>query len=252
MDLKGRIQSYLDAEGVLELPTSAIYKNVATLWGNGKDHEVESLLHSQYADQFFSGGFYEYVAQSLDGTPLYDVLAGRARKGVAWNIRNVAREMNSTTKSFLDTGCGTALMTCFLAKDYPTIQFTAIDSSEEMLTVAKQRTQKYALNNLVCIHASIEEYEPAQRYDCILCAHVLYEGASQGWEESVAVNRSAMLNNLIASQGKVIIIENEAPMQGGHTQEKETQSASGKMFERVYKYNDADTVGMTHSLKVFF
>lgn len=252
MKLEERIDFYLDEEHIIALPTQQIYQEISKVWGTGKGNEVEELLKEMYQQQFTSHDFYTLLARRCKGIALYDLLAGRARKGIAWDIKQAVREFEPHHKVVIDVGCGTGIMGCFLAKENPECQLTLLDSSSAMLEIASQRAKKYDLQNVSLVHASLETYaSSAIEFDFVICAHVLYEGALAGWEEAIAMERSVLLERLQARNGKTLLIENEAPIVGGHAEESEQENKSYAFIEKAYRYNDADNVGMSSILKVF-
>jgi 2-polyprenyl-3-methyl-5-hydroxy-6-metoxy-1,4-benzoquinol methylase len=76
-------------------------------------------------------------------------------------------------QSVLDVGCGTGLITNFLALRHPTSQFTGIDFSES-INVAQKFSRTHGINNASFIQKDFLKFDSQQKYDVVICQGVLH------------------------------------------------------------------------------
>lgn len=95
---------------------------------------------------------------------------------------------NSTTKEFLlqsglkkaktilDIGCGSGVMTCWMAKQIdPTAKIIAIENDSNQLNAAKRNAEKLAIKNIEFLLCSVYEIDSVQqKFDFVYCRFVLH------------------------------------------------------------------------------
>ena len=74
----------------------------------------------------------------------------------------------SGLKSVLDVGCGTAEITCELARRSPDISFMGMDHSQAGLEKAKQNAARLGLKNIEFLVANAGEFTPDEEFDVVL------------------------------------------------------------------------------------
>ncbi len=108
----------------------------------------------------------------------------------------------SPAEQILDFGCGVGILTCFLAQQYPEIQFVGMDRSSRSIDVARGEAHKRQLSN-VQFRIGHDHHAPVS-YDCILSTQVLLQSErepglpSQDWrsfERSNDLFRQEKLEN---------------------------------------------------------
>ena len=77
-------------------------------------------------------------------------------------------EIKHNVENILDLGAGTGLLSDFLLKKYPDVNFTLIDVSEEMLNISRTRFQK--IDKINYINADYINYDFGKQYDIIVSA----------------------------------------------------------------------------------
>lgn len=256
MTLEEDVQMYLKQEGINEITTSCIYEKVSAAWGIKAQKEVEELLIQRYYNQILSDAFYSMMAREINGISLYDLLAGRMKKGIAWDIRSIMHEIERPHKQILDIGCGTGLITCFVAKYCPDINITAIDSSKEILAISCNRAQKLGIFNINFINKTLEDfYWTAGKYDIVLAAHVIDEDSILDALGNLRERRFALLLDAVSPNGKIVIIDNDNPIKEGYAEEREVSHSFNlgrSSQEKLFYYNDIERFGVCHRMQVYY
>lgn len=73
-------------------------------------------------------------------------------------------------KTVLDVGCGTGNTSLTLLKNNPELQLTCLDTSSQMLKIAKSKIGDR--HNFV--EATVEQYEPPERFDAVVSVMVMH------------------------------------------------------------------------------
>jgi trans-aconitate methyltransferase len=74
----------------------------------------------------------------------------------------------------LDIGCGNGWLSCYLASQYPDVQFVGWDRDHESTTFAAQVSRECGLRNIRFAVRDIERGgDSSDRFDCIICVAVL-------------------------------------------------------------------------------
>jgi tRNA (cmo5U34)-methyltransferase len=72
----------------------------------------------------------------------------------------------------LELGCGTGALTYLLAKQFPSAQIVALDSSDEMVKKAKSKLGRNG--NISYRTANIQDYDWDQKYDVVISALAIH------------------------------------------------------------------------------
>ncbi|HYJ11607.1 MAG TPA: class I SAM-dependent methyltransferase [Polyangiaceae bacterium] len=102
----------------------------------------------------------------------------------------------------LELGCGTGGITSRLLRRGALV--TAVDWSEPMLKIAKQRAPGVSF-----VKSELTEYQPQAEFDVVLLAFVLHELAPQERCKALAIAASA-----VAMSGRVAVVDHAAPESG--------------------------------------
>ena len=109
--------------------------------------------------------FYELKNRSLDGS-VY--VSAAFDGGVFRHIGNlVIDNADLFHGSVLDLCCDCGIVTCFMARQYPAVQFTGVDINEGAVNNAKQLAEKLGVTNVAFITADVLALELGKKFDCI-------------------------------------------------------------------------------------
>lgn len=131
---------------------------------------------------------------------------------------------------FLDVACGTGEVILRLAQEFPSVEFTGADFSEEMLAIARQKTSH--LKNVKIVSANIRNLPFADKsFDTVLCSDAFHHFSSP--EESLReINR-------VAKQGSFFLLVDPAY---DTIFQKVVIGLFGKIFETAKKYYSEEKV----------
>lgn len=125
---------------------------------------------------------------------------------------------------FLDVACGTGEVIFRLAQEFPSVEFTGADFSEEMLAIARQKTAH--LKNVKIINANVRNLPfPNKSFDTVLCSDAFHHFASP--EESLKE-----ISRVVKDNGFLFLID---PSYDTLFQ-KIALSIFGALFETAKKY----------------
>ena len=118
-------------------------------------------------------------------------------------------------KNLLDVGSGGGLPGIVLAICMPALQVTTIDTVQKKVIFMRQVKGELDLDNLEVVHARVENYRPAEKFDVII---------SRAFSElSLFVN---LTKHLIKEKGQWLAMKGQAPL-------KELQSLIEKQAEII-------------------
>jgi len=125
------------------------------------------LAEDPYAMKNVTLEFANAVASQFDSNRLYNFLV--------WLTKEIEPPEGA---KILDVGCDNGILTCALARLYPSIEITGIDCKLNSVEVAKQRIDQLNLTNAFVDHADIEEFgypHKGRGYDIIITSNVMHE-----------------------------------------------------------------------------
>lgn len=125
------------------------------------------LPEDPYAKKNVTLEFANAVASHFDANRLYAFLV--------WLTKEIRLPQDA---KILDVGCDNGILTCALARLYPSIEITGIDCKLNSVEVARQRIDQLNLTNAFVDHAAIEEFGSPQKgrgYDVIITSNVMHE-----------------------------------------------------------------------------
>ena len=252
MDLESAIREYLDREGMTLRTTQQVYDAVLEHRNKKYVQQIQETLRRRAQGEITVEAFYTAMAEEVGEMSVYDLFASRARKGLAWNIRRIAEEMPEGSQ-ILDAGCGTGIISEFLARYFPQKSFTGIDCSSGMITAAQKRAARLNLPNLKYIREDLFTHRGT--YDCVIVAHALDDARTEKEDDSKEIG---FLRELLNEQGKLILLRNGGIQEGGAAYEGEVCNSDfrecillGIPPETLFCYNDSDGDGLSHGLTVW-
>lgn len=165
---------------------------------DGVDERYD-FIHSDYDFSMLMTGF-------QDG----DII----RKTCAW-LNGIRSQIGKTV---LDLGCGSGIITCFLASILPNSTFLAIDRSSNAIAVAKKIRTDLGLNNIVFMEGDYSVLDGKQ-FDTVLALRILDENCQlencrfQSFSEQLETRRTQystqadLLARLTAPEGNLIVMD---------------------------------------------
>ncbi len=154
--------------------------------------------------------YYRSRAQEYDETSLGDTEASRRRFGEIIDELGPAGDL-------LEIACGTGLWTQHLIGR--TSSVTAVDSSPEMIELARSRVGEAAAT---FVNADVFAWRPDRRYDCVFfgfwLSHVPPQSFAAFWD---------LLRQCLAPGGRVLFVDEGAPRES-----REPAAASSPIVER--------------------
>ena len=125
-----------------------------------KNKEVKDLIKSTFND----------VAKKYDNNKQFDISAKK--------MLEIIKKINKSTTeklNILDLSSGTGNIAIGLAKQYPNATIYAVDISEEMLNIAKEKTSKEGITNIQYMLQDVENLEFKNvKFDIITCGYGLF------------------------------------------------------------------------------
>ncbi|MFD2179907.1 tRNA1(Val) (adenine(37)-N6)-methyltransferase [Veronia pacifica] len=77
---------------------------------------------------------------------------------------------NKKGQNILDIGCGTGLLSLMMAQRFPSHRLTAVDIEPQAVKAASENAVNSPwAERITILHQDIREWEPAERFDCIVC-----------------------------------------------------------------------------------
>lgn len=108
----------------------------------------------------------------------------------------------------LDAGCGIGLDVCFLAKQFPAVEFVGSDISKDMLRQAMKRAQRMQLDNVQFVNAAHDELPErvaGHPFDCIIANGSLHRLVCDD-----LVRHFEGLRCVLSGSGEIIVVESAA------------------------------------------
>ena len=105
-------------------------------------------------------------------------------------------------KNLLDVGSGGGLPGIVLAICMPALQVTTIDTVQKKTIFMRQAKGELGLNNLTVVHARVESYKPAEKFDAII---------SRAFSDIALFIK--LTQYLLAEHGKWLAMKGVVPMQ---------------------------------------
>ncbi len=99
-------------------------------------------------------------------------------------LKSVSRQ---SVESFLDAGSGMGQHAVAVAKKFPHIRVVGLEMDQEQVTDCNRYAQKCGLENIVFKVQDLENFKAGQKYDVILCSHIL-EHVHQDMKVMAAMN----------------------------------------------------------------
>ncbi|MCH8049618.1 class I SAM-dependent methyltransferase [Patescibacteria group bacterium] len=149
---------------------------------------------------------------------------GRVYRKLIQTIKKEAKHYLKPGSRLVDIACGTGEIILHLAQDFPQVEFTGSDFSEEMLKKAKSKNAD--LSNVKIVNANVRDLPfPDSSFDVILCSDAFHHFASP--EESLKeINR-------VAKEDSVFLLVDPA---FDTLFQRIVAGAFGKVFETPKKY----------------
>lgn len=124
------------------------------------NHKVKELIQNTFDD----------VAKSYDINEYFTISAKRMVEIISNTQINNTQNLN-----ILDLSSGTGNIAIALSKQYPTSSIHAVDISEEMLKVAKQKTKDEGILNITYYVQDVENLDLGDmKFDIITCGYGLF------------------------------------------------------------------------------
>jgi demethylmenaquinone methyltransferase/2-methoxy-6-polyprenyl-1,4-benzoquinol methylase len=135
----------------------------------------------------------ELVHRFFSGTgPTYDFMVNLCTLGFdrCWKKKTLERIPEGSIR-ILDQACGTGILTCKIARTFPSCQVIGVDLLEEYLIIAREKTQRQNLENVEFILGRAEEVLLHENFDCITSSYL----AKYAKLESLTQNVKRMLRS---------------------------------------------------------
>ena len=205
--LESRIADYLDREGIIKRSNEQVRQLLKDYKDENIFDELIKATNEWTSERMSTPNFYDYMAQRVNGTGLCDILTGRYRDGIAWDIRKIVENVKKDDQMVLDVGCGTGIITYFLGIEHPRLKIEGIDCSAESIKRAQERGKRLQLTNVDLKVQELDELKDSkQQYNLIYCCHSLYEDSVNS---AVTKRRISMLTGKLSRRGRLVAIRND-------------------------------------------
>ena len=125
-----------------------------------ENKKVKELIQNTFDD----------VAKNYDGNKYFVISA----KEMVSSIKNIF-PLGNKNINILDLSSGTGNIAIELSKQYPKAAIDAVDISEEMLKMAKQKTEKEGIENITYHMQDVENLQFSdKKFDIITCGYGLF------------------------------------------------------------------------------
>jgi demethylmenaquinone methyltransferase/2-methoxy-6-polyprenyl-1,4-benzoquinol methylase len=112
----------------------------------------------EFAERFFLGN-----AES------YDHIARVSTLGLDWWWkRKILRKIPKTAQRILEQASGTGILTCKIARLFPSCRVIGVELHQEYLNIARKKVCDFELSNVELIHGRAEEMILEGEFDCIV------------------------------------------------------------------------------------
>ncbi len=131
---------------------------------------------------------------------------------------------NNVINSVLDVGCGTGTLLKKLSSEYPFLDFTGVDVSDEMLNIARLKFINTKNIKIKFINTDVHEYHVNKKFDVVICSNSFHHYDNQ----SKVLNK---FRGYLNEKGIFILLD---PVQDGFLRKKWTKLLKSKYFDEPY------------------
>ncbi|MDD6727606.1 MAG: class I SAM-dependent methyltransferase [Eubacteriales bacterium] len=129
-----KVAQELNARGTGQVTSNSVFYKMKN----------ESLTASIYISAAFDGGLFRHLGNLIiDSKELFD------------------------GKTIIDMGCDCGIVTCFIAKMYPSCRVTGVDINSSAVENGKQLAEKLSLDNVDFVCADVNDYHADDKADTI-------------------------------------------------------------------------------------
>lgn len=172
---------YMQQLGIKALrSTNVIFNDLDRMFGREKSRKISAMIDKRAerenytdehdwkeADRQFYDLKNEDYALSLYLTGAFD--GDIIRRACNWIIDH----KDFFGKTILEIGCDIGLISCFLAKTFPSSTITAIDRCKNGVNIGQKLAEKFGLSNIKFICADANEL--TEKYDTVFSMRVMHE-----------------------------------------------------------------------------
>ncbi len=104
-----------------------------------------------------------------DNGASYDHIARVSTLGLdAWWKQKIIKKLPAAPERILEQACGTGLLTCKIARRYPSCRVIGVELQEGYLRIARKKVHDLDLRNVEFIHGRAENVLLEGEFDCIV------------------------------------------------------------------------------------
>ena len=89
-----------------------------------------------------------------------------------WWKQRILREIPPNASHIVDQACGTGILTCQIARRFPTSRVTGVELRNEYLDIAKEKVRRLNLGNVDFLLGRAEEVRVETPVDCITSSYL--------------------------------------------------------------------------------
>ncbi|HKQ26959.1 MAG TPA: class I SAM-dependent methyltransferase [Burkholderiales bacterium] len=103
----------------------------------------------------------------------YDTVVNVATFGIdrLWK-RRIVNQIPAGATRILDLACGTGISTIAIARRFPDSRIVGVELREEYLALAREKLNRYRINNIEFVLSRAEDYRSTEPFDCISSSYL--------------------------------------------------------------------------------
>lgn len=163
-----------------------VAKNIGDLRAIITD-KVSGEVADHFIDMIRNRGVHAAEGTDLGERAFYDFKNADYKRGITISAAHDGDIMIKTCdwvherrkafgKTILDVGCDTGIVSCFLAKEFPDSNITAIDDGQPAIDIAKELAHKLNLTNIEFVCRSVKD--ETGTFDTVFSSRTLHENLS--------------------------------------------------------------------------